>query len=323
LKIALLCVALLIGLRYRIGGDWRAYSDFLAKVEFRSLGDVLGLSDPGYSLINWLVASAGFNIWAVNLICGLIFVWGMWWLVRLQPEPWLCVLVAVPYIIIVVAMGYTRQAVALGLLMAALASFERKRVGQFALLVVLAVTFHRSAIVVLPIGLLSITRNRLLIGLMLISLAASLYSVFVASEVDRLVRNYVTNPYASQGAAIRVAMSLPPALLFLAFRDRFGFTGEARKMWTNLAITTILTALVLALTSASTAVDRLALYLLPLQMVMLSRMPLAFAKAERDATLIRFGVVAYLAAVQFVWLNYAAYAHYWIPYQFYPFFQRA
>ncbi|QNN65714.1 EpsG family protein [Sphingomonas rhizophila] len=320
LKLALLAVALLIGLRYRVGGDWRSYVDFLTKVEFRPLGDVVALSDPGYSVINWLVASAGLEIWAVNLLCGLIFVWGMWRLVRLQPEPWLCVLVAVPYIIIVVAMGYTRQAVALGLLMAALASFQQKRIGQFALLVVIAVTFHRSAIVVLPIGLLSITRNRILIGVMLLALAASLYSVFVASEVDRLVRNYVTNPYASQGAAIRVGMSLPPALLFLVFRDRFGFDRDARKLWTNLAITSILTAFVLALTSASTAVDRLALYLLPLQMVMLCRLPLAFAKGDRDAQLIRAGVVIYLASVQFVWLNYAAYAHYWVPYQFYPLF---
>jgi hypothetical protein len=34
---------------------------------------------------------------------------------------------------------------------------------------------------------------------------------------------------------------------------------------------------------------------------------------------ISFLVVAYYAAVLFVWLNFATHSKYWIPYQFYPF----
>ena len=61
--------------------------------------------------------------------------------------------------------------------------------------------------------------------------------------------------------------------------------------------------------ASSTAVDRLALYVMPLQIAVLSRFPLIFGR--RMGTLI---VVLYSLAIEFVWLNFATNARYWIPY---------
>ncbi len=60
--------------------------------------------------------------------------------------------------------------------------------------------------------------------------------------------------------------------------------------------------------------DRLALYILPLQIVILSRVPGTLI----SPALGRGGVVLYSFLVQFVWLNYAAHANYWVPYEFHP-----
>jgi hypothetical protein len=49
-----------------------------------------------------------------------------------------------------------------------------------------------------------------------------------------------------------------------------------------------------------------------------SRLPDAMASGQHRKA-IRFLVVAYYAAVLFVWLNFASHSKYWIPYQFYPF----
>jgi hypothetical protein len=61
-------------------------------------------------------------------------------------------------------------------------------------------------------------------------------------------------------------------------------------------------------------VDRLALYILPLQLAVMSRVPGTVINSLSG----RLVVIAYSFAVQFVWLNYAAHAEYWLPYRFYP-----
>ena len=66
---------------------------------------------------------------------------------------------------------------------------------------------------------------------------------------------------------------------------------------------------------SSAAVDRLALYTIPLQMVVLSR-PRSVFTSEGFGTAL---IIAYAAAVQFTWLNYAHHARFWVPYHFWPF----
>jgi hypothetical protein len=75
-------------------------------------------------------------------------------------------------------------------------------------------------------------------------------------------------------------------------------------------------ALVMLLfTNSSTAVDRLALYLIPLQMFVWGRLPSAFPDRGRLNIQISIVIIAYSAAIQFVWLNYAANSFAWLPYK--------
>jgi hypothetical protein len=52
---------------------------------------------------------------------------------------------------------------------------------------------------------------------------------------------------------------------------------------------------------------------MPLQIAILSRAPIVFG--ARLGTIL---VLGYSLAIQFVWLNFATHAKYWIPYQAYP-----
>ena len=69
---------------------------------------------------------------------------------------------------------------------------------------------------------------------------------------------------------------------------------------------------------ASAAVDRISLYLIPLQMFVLSRIAEAFPDRKRANQQLVFLVILYSAAIQFVWLTYAFNANFWIPYQMTP-----
>jgi hypothetical protein len=74
----------------------------------------------------------------------------------------------------------------------------------------------------------------------------------------------------------------------------------------------------LAVSPSSTAVDRLALYWIPLQLYVWSRWPAAMARNHNAQLPWVAGVLAYSLAVQFVWLFYADHSWAWVPYQFYP-----
>jgi hypothetical protein len=311
-------IALVVGLRYEVGGDWYNYLEIYEQIALLDLATALVTQDPGYALLNYVANDLELEIWFVNLICGLIFSWGLIKFARRQPNPWLAVLIAIPYLVIVVAMGYTRQAVAIGLLLAGLASLDRSTMIRFGLYIVLATAFHKSAIVVLPLVGLAAARERIVVAGLVAVLGALLYYFFVEASIDRLVTNYVEAQYAAQGAAIRVAMNVPPALLFLFYRRRFNLNSQQQRLWTNFSVAAVVALFMLLLTEATTALDRLALYLIPLQIFVLSRIPEAFHNNGRANVQIMFLIVIYSALIQFVWLNYAVHAEYWLPYQIYP-----
>lgn len=310
-----LVLAIVIGLRFEVGGDWAGYGRMFAYTRLQSFEDVLGEDDPAYRVLNWGVQRIGAEIWLVNLICGALFAWGLVQLARTQNSPWAVMLVAIPYLVIVVAMGYTRQAVAIGILMAGLAALIRgATIPKFALYVVAAALFHKTAIVALLLVLVSARRNLFLNLLFILAALAVLYDVLVAESVDVLMRNYVEARYNSQGALIRVSMVLVPAVLFLVARKRFGFRPDEDILWRNFSYATLILTLMLGVLPSSTVVDRLALYVLPLQLVIVARVP-EYLLRSRAARLL---VVTYAFAIQYVWLNYAAHAHLWLPFQFYP-----
>jgi hypothetical protein len=224
-------IALMVGLRYEVGGDWINYQEILLQTTYVELGTVLLGSDPGYSFLNWAAVQIGWDIWFVNLVCGAIFSWGLIRFARQQPNPWLVIVVAIPYLVIVVAMGYTRQAVAIGFILAGLASVGRASLIRFGFYVILAAFFHKSAVVVLPLVAIAATQRRIIIIPALMATALLLYYLFLDAAVDTLMTNYVEAEYQSEGAAVRVAMNLPPAVLFLYFRKRFGLEGQLEKVW--------------------------------------------------------------------------------------------
>jgi hypothetical protein len=310
-----LLMTVLIGLRFEVGADWQSYADMFSYASIATFKDALQIGDPAYQIINWSVAEMNYGIWLVNCLCAAIFVWGLVRLASVQPSAFLAVVVAIPYLVIVVAMGYSRQAAAIGLIMAGLAAFDKTGSSlRFAAYVALAALFHKTAVVVLPLVIFAGRHNKFINLLAGVALTYGLYDVFLADSIDSFVKNYVDQQYSSQGAAIRVGMSLVPAAMCLFAGKRLGLTQSQLTIWRAFSLAAFAMLLALLLTPSSTAVDRIALYIIPLQLVVLSRVYLLF----KDHAQGKVAVVLYSAVIQFTWLNFAAHARYWVPYQFYP-----
>jgi len=319
-RLIFVMLALMIGLRHEVGGDWPNYLAAIDANTDLTLLDVLnGIhGDPADNLVNWVAAQSGLGIYLVDSVYATLFTWGLLVFCRKQPRPWLALVVAVPYLITVVAMGYTRQGVAIGLAMQGLVALESKRIFKFLLWIALAATFHKSAVILVPLALLTGTRRRLLTLFWVCVTSTLLFGLLLKEYVDLLVAGYITDQYASSGAAIRIAMNAFPAALFLLLRNRFKLSTAQRIFWTWMAWGALMFVVLLYVSPSSTAVDRVALYWIPLQLFVWSRIPDAMGRPGGGNSACVYSIVGYSAVVHFVWMFYATYSAAWLPYQFYP-----
>lgn len=310
-----LAFALMIGLRHEVGGDWFNYLTHFERATTLTFADAAAMNDPGHYILNRWVAMAGGDIYWVNLVYAAVLMCGIVVFCRSQPNPWLALLAAVPYLLIVVGMGYTRQAVALGFALLGLVALGDGRIRMFVLWVALGALFHKSAVLLLPIAVLAASRNRLLTGAMVLVATGLMYYLLLDDSAETMWTNYVEAGRISEGGPIRVAMNALPAAILLLFRHRLVPDPQERRLWLWIACFAL--ACIPLVGFASTAVDRVALYLIPLQLFVFARLPRLVSTPRARAPLV-LALVAYFAAVQFVWLHYASHAEYWVPYRFMP-----
>ncbi|PUE35188.1 EpsG family protein [Limnohabitans sp. Hippo3] len=308
----------MMGLRHEVGGDWVVYLSYLESIQGESLKALLTTNEPGYLFLNWLGANVWGGIYTVNTLSAALLVWGLLAFSRCQPRPLLAMLVALPYLLMVVGMGYTRQSVAIGLVMLAMAAVFHGRVWRYIAWVMLAALFHKTAVVMLPFAFFALRRNKLLYGMLMV-LAGGLLSTLLLPYADYFVQGYVANDYESGGALVRLLMTVGPSLVFLLYRRRFGFSISVQSFWAALSWSSVvLLLLLLWFPENSTAIDRLALYWLPLQLMVLSHLPGIWVFKGFGRSFGTLMVVAYSVLLMLGWLLFATHAHAWLPYQFYP-----
>lgn len=311
-------LGILIGFRWEVGGDWGNYYRYLEMVAGFDLQELATMGEPGYMLLNWISLEGGWDLVGVNVMCGAIFAACLVIFCLNLPRPWMAMAIAVPYLIIVVAMGYSRQGVALGLGMLGFVALARGSNIWFVVWIVLGATFHKSAIFLLPVAALANAKNKV-VALAWGGLASVVgYATLLEDSMDTLVTNYIDAQYQSSGAFIRLAMNAVPAVILLWMRKDFPLPKLERPLWNLYALLALALFAVFFVSPSSTAVDRVGLYLLPLQMVVFARLPDALANRNIcDRGMAVAAGLLYYAAVEFVWLNYADHSEFWIPYRSY------
>ncbi|GHY57164.1 hypothetical protein VCSRO24_2865 [Vibrio cholerae] len=311
-KAALFLIFILIGLRDHVGADWLNYQFLFDVLHDQGLVQALDATDPAYGFLNWLVHQLGLTVHFVNLPCALLFTWGLGYFCLKQPQPWLALLISIPYLISAVAMGFTRQAVAVGFSMAALVALVELRPWRFVGLILCAALFHKSAVilfVLFPVAMPHLQLGRLfVIGLF----TSGLGLVLVLERLGGMWDLYVSQGMESEGGLVRVLLNAVPAICFLLFKEKW------QQRWpSTYKLTLWLSVIALVLLPlqflASTAVDRISLYFLPLQLLVLARLPLLFQ--WQTQYVFCYGLVLAYSVVYLVWLNYSPWAQAaWIPY---------
>lgn len=311
-------IVFLLGFRHEVGGDWSTYLRQVEDVRGVDFAEAIWLIDPAYALLNWIGANIGGSVYFVNLVCASLFCWGLFVFCNSQPRPWLALVVAVPYLVVVVATGYSRQAVAIGFVMRAFSNIQQGNGIRFVTWVTLAALFHKSAVVMFPFVAFSAPRFRALAFIGIAIAGTLLFVVLLQEQADYLSFGYIELEYQSSGAAIRVSMTALAAGLFLSLKRRFGFDLKSDMFWGWMSWSALLLVPLLIASPSSTAIDRIALYWIPLQIMVFSRLPDSIGVTTRNIQILTALVVIYSSAVLFIWLFFADTSYEWIPYKFYP-----
>ena len=313
--LVIIALTVVIGFRFEVGGDWTNYFRYLNEAEGLSIGEILAKDDPGYWALNKISNTFGWGMTGVNVMAALAFSTGLVVLSRSLPRPWLAIACAVPYFVSVVAMGYTRQAIAVGFVMIGLVALMRMRLLTFALTVLVGALFHKSAVLVIVLAGLLVSQNRWQ-STALVAVAGVLgYFFLLQDSADRLMRVYQDQYMESTGALIRLAMNTVPAVIFLLFRSRFGISAAERRVFLILSLASIGMIVVYFLTNLSTALDRMALYIIPLQLMVFSHVPDVLGTPGRRNSAIVSAILIYYALCLLAWFNFATNAQYWLPYR--------
>lgn len=313
-----LFLILMIAFRWKVGSDWGSEISYMNRAEYRPFLEAIRLTDPGFGAIVWLCSQTPFNVWISNFCCGLIFTVGLIVFCRNEPHPWLALTIAVPYLVIVVGMGYNRQSTAIGLMMIALVKLQQRSIISFYIYMFLAGTLHSSAVLMFPLGIIGSRINKavaLVVGAPFFAIA---FSYVLQDKVDDYLTGYVKQEYLSAGALVRQIMNAIPALIFMVKGKTFYLTDSQRKIGNALCIAAIFFLFCNFAFPSAVWVDRMALYVIPIQMFVLGRLPAATARSWSEYRALSFAVVCYSAAVMMVWLLYAVNATEWLPYQMFP-----
>lgn len=269
----LVCIGFFVlsGTRWEVGCDWFSYSQ-IYEVASQSTHQAINFYEPLWKTLIGFLSKHQFSFVWVNILTSLIFFWGTWRLVRLQPDPLSCLAYLFPVLVINMPMSGIRQAAAIGLISIAFVCFKRKKRIAFLLSVSAATGFHGSAIVFL--ALLPLVGRKLsvlrLIGLGLLLLPfMPLLATLEAVEVG--VGRYVGTGYDAAGAIFRCGFGGLVGVYFFIFLDKAWKRVSPEDY--NLAYlgSLMLLACVPLVFVSSVVADRFAYYLIPLQAMIVVR----------------------------------------------------
>lgn len=302
-----------IGLRDEIGGDWYPYLEYYHRFKQLSLLEAVLINDIGYDLINWIVSQYDGSIYLVNYICALLFLIPLFIFCNNRKYFLISILISFPYLITVVSMGYVRQAVALGLFILGLSVLESKKINFkfviFTSLIIIAFTFHKSAIILFTFIFFYKFSNLLKI-ISLVILLVSLILLINFNFFENIYTNYVVSPMSSRGTFLRISLNSIPAV-GLIFFYRYFKNDPLSGIFLCISLITIIS--IFFINYASTLIDRISLYFMLLQVYF---WPKFISLNQKQMRIFFYIFVLTLYFIYLlIWFNYSDHTEFWTPYK--------
>lgn len=310
-------ISIFVGFRYFIGPDFETYLSYSQNMIGSDFISSLGLEVFERGLL-WFSSNFGFSLYGFNFVIALIFSFGLIYFVSNEKNPWMAILAAYPYLIVAVAMGYPGQSAAIGIELIALDFFEKDKLFQFLLLVSIAVLFHTSALALLFIPLIDVffKLNRKSSIKLILFLTPIIYVVLnnFSLTLVNYYDFYFGREYNARGILVKILITTTYALFFLLFRKKYGFDIQNNKVINIFSYLSIFSLILYFFTPSTTALYRMSLYLIPLQLKMASNIPSAKIFKIPEVTW-KVIIITMKFLTLLIFLLFSTHNQTWIPYR--------
>ncbi|MBD5116543.1 MAG: EpsG family protein [Ruminococcaceae bacterium] len=210
---------LISAVRYRVGYDYSMYAIGFFKMVIKGFSKMSYLDwEIGYILLNKIVGIFTAQPGAIMVVTSVIIMAGPAYLIaRYSKNVYLSVFLYVNLYLFYLDMNYLRQAIAMSILCFAYGFLRDKKFWRFLLLVIIASTFHFTAIYMIPVYfvcLLKINSRTLLLYLFGLFYYFMLSDGFLKFLLSRFHTEYLDSKYIKLG--ITPTFAVYPLILALA-----------------------------------------------------------------------------------------------------------
>ena len=175
-----------------------------------------------------------------------------------------------------VATGYTRQATAIGFIFLGINSLIDSKWRLFLFYIIIGAMFHKTAILMTVLAL--IVSPKINIKILIYSIIVfSLYYYFIFRiELGHLLYFYIGEGmhFSSSGALMRIVINLLAAIICIIYRNNLSNNLIEERLYLMMAIIILMSSFFII--TYSSAVDRLLLYMMPIQLFIFSRLHIIF-----------------------------------------------
>ncbi len=261
--------------RFEVGCDWGGYLNQYLLGGSTEVEEVLTDREPlWWLIIGWLNAFDLPYPW-LNVAAGIVFFAGMHVMARRQADPLGFLILLFPILIINMPMSGIRQGAAIGVLCIAFAAFTDRSLWRFVLLTLIASSLHASALVFLLLAPLvngTYSWKRLTVAALLAIPGA--FALLSGEYAELATTRYLGTGVDAAGAAFRVGLLvITGAFFFMVLQKKWkrAFPEDYKLV----SIGAIVMLLMIALVPISSVIgDRLGYYLIPIQVMIFSRVSL-------------------------------------------------
>ena len=304
----ILFLALFIGLRDNVGGDYVTYSNFFTEYLEEDLSFNF-TTEPFFYLFYKFIGYIGLNLYAANLISAILLLTSLSLIIIKEKYPLNGLFLSFPVLLVIVGMGFNRQSIALSMIMFGLLFWDRSFI-KYSIFVIIASLFHKSAIIMILFNRLNLKFSNIYSFIILIFVSLLIYLFISPAILLNTLKGYPLFEIKSYFSYLRVVYILLPSLILLTFKKSF-FIYKDYLFLNKYSIFSLilLPAMVLNVTIA----NRLSFYFLPLSIIILSRLPMIFSTLKIRNSLI---VIIHLITLCYFtfFIFYANNINGWIPY---------
>ena len=303
-----------VAVRFEIGCDWYQYEFIFELFSKRSFIELLFGLEPGFYFVVKIINNLGLPYAWLNVISSAVFFLGLHAIARRQTLPIAVLVLAFPILIINMPMSAVRQAFSIGIMCFAFIAYADKKTLKFLGLTIFAFLFHTSAIVFILLWPLTTRRlsGKTFLATCFLAIPAARVILGLEGSVGAVGR-HVENVDAATafGAPYRIGMLFLTGAAFLLIRKKWSarFQGdyELVKLGSAMMIAFPFIYIISLITEfsfglnffTSVIADRFGYYMVPIQLIIISRLPLFYV--QRNIDFRRIAPYAMLGVVLFIW----------------------